>query len=877
MGVITSQVSFEIYNEQAVEKLQNENPDLLPTYSVGSSTDLDYNKAQINSTIESAITSGDSIDTISENLADRLESVNENSAVRTARTAAISALNSGTLESFYEAQALGIKVQKQWVATLDSRTRPSHQEADGEIQDLDDKFSTGLQYPGDPSGDPEEIYNCRCTLVAFFPGIDDEDEEIERWSRDTETGEREYTTAKTYEEWISGKEGSTEETTEETTQAPAYDMSGKTTKELEAIIQNTGLSEEERRAAYDALDRSTDEIEYVHSDAAFKMEEDGVEYNPVEKLDEIPSDEEIAEIVGGWDLTGGSCASVAMAVAGEMMGYDVTDLRGEESMQDMRSWVTLNQILDEWTDAEGNGVDKYVSTGNESNIANALDVMEHMEVGETYYCDLGTHASVVRCLEDEDGDKTWEYFEGQSGAITNNGWNELNEDVLINRFMGSTDASTTAWTCFSITLESLANMEEFETMLGYINTRGMEQDTEKQVFETENEWAWANYYKEHPEERSAEEEETTQEEQSSKETEKQEKQEEQNEEKTKESEEEQNEEESKEEQAEEEPSKESEKEEPEEETEEQESDEEYKISKNEEEETEETEEEELEESAEDEEIDYDIFEEVFGISDHDVIDEIMESEKKAKEQQEQEAQDLESLKQLVQEWQEEKAGEEVEATEYDAATVEDWVVSRMEYDNVPYQTVYSLEAAETEEESIAAIAQEDTTDGSCQSCAFAYIARQYGWDVEDFRGDESQSVLSNWDFMNYIAKTYVDDSQIVTGQSSVKGGVELWSNAESGKEYVLCCGGHVAIVRKDESESYTAYSYLELQSEKENGWRTTYVKGDSTSSISWILQDRFGADNKGSCKTIMMDVESLGKSEQFISMLGYINTAGKKS
>ena len=63
------------------------------------------------------------------------------------------------------AKEKGADIMKQWDSTLDSRTRPSHQKVDGEIVDVDEPFSNGLMYPGDPDGMAKEVVNCRCALL----------------------------------------------------------------------------------------------------------------------------------------------------------------------------------------------------------------------------------------------------------------------------------------------------------------------------------------------------------------------------------------------------------------------------------------------------------------------------------------------------------------------------------------------------------------------------------------------------------------------------------------------------------------------------------------------------------------------------------------
>lgn len=74
------------------------------------------------------------------------------------------------------AKAKGADVLKQWDAALDARTRDSHARVDGEIRELDEKFSNGLMFPGDPSGSAAEVINCRCTCDTRARWALDEDE-----------------------------------------------------------------------------------------------------------------------------------------------------------------------------------------------------------------------------------------------------------------------------------------------------------------------------------------------------------------------------------------------------------------------------------------------------------------------------------------------------------------------------------------------------------------------------------------------------------------------------------------------------------------------------------------------------------------------------
>lgn len=62
-------------------------------------------------------------------------------------------------------EAMGNKHTKIWRTAGDNRVRDSHAAIDGEEVSVDALFSNGLKRPKDPNGRPEEVYNCRCTIL----------------------------------------------------------------------------------------------------------------------------------------------------------------------------------------------------------------------------------------------------------------------------------------------------------------------------------------------------------------------------------------------------------------------------------------------------------------------------------------------------------------------------------------------------------------------------------------------------------------------------------------------------------------------------------------------------------------------------------------
>lgn len=93
-----------------------------------------------------------------------------------ARTEVTGAYNGGHLAAIQARdELLGTRTEKVWLATIDSRTRDDHFQADGQRVPLDQPFDVGgeeLEFPGDPDGPPEQTVNCRCTMLE----VDAEDE-----------------------------------------------------------------------------------------------------------------------------------------------------------------------------------------------------------------------------------------------------------------------------------------------------------------------------------------------------------------------------------------------------------------------------------------------------------------------------------------------------------------------------------------------------------------------------------------------------------------------------------------------------------------------------------------------------------------------------
>ena len=162
--------SFTLVDADTVRNFAVTDTSLLPYKEIDPKKDIPWNMKKINAETLQGILQGESMDKIAKRMMN-VQEMNKTQAIRSARTIVTGAENKGRQDSYARAAADGIILQKEWIATNDSRTRHSHAMLDGAIVDQDKKFDNGLMFPGDPNGRPEETWNCRCTVAAVVKGF----------------------------------------------------------------------------------------------------------------------------------------------------------------------------------------------------------------------------------------------------------------------------------------------------------------------------------------------------------------------------------------------------------------------------------------------------------------------------------------------------------------------------------------------------------------------------------------------------------------------------------------------------------------------------------------------------------------------------------
>jgi hypothetical protein len=129
---------------------------------------------QIRGIIRAGLDEGLGIDKIGRRIRDFAQPMSALRAHVIARTETHTAANFGSQRA---AELTGLQLRREWVASMDDRTRESppdsfdHVEADGQVVGMKQPFlvsGEGLMYPGDPAGSAGNVIMCRCSVAYIY-------------------------------------------------------------------------------------------------------------------------------------------------------------------------------------------------------------------------------------------------------------------------------------------------------------------------------------------------------------------------------------------------------------------------------------------------------------------------------------------------------------------------------------------------------------------------------------------------------------------------------------------------------------------------------------------------------------------------------------
>lgn len=126
---------------------------------------------QVKRNLKKGILEGEAIPDLAKRVQEALKIASKHRATVIARTEVISAYNGAVFHgggSLPDDIAAGLE----WISASDSRTRPTHRDADGQVVRIGEKFRVGgedLRYPGDPQASAGNIIQCRCTTAILTP------------------------------------------------------------------------------------------------------------------------------------------------------------------------------------------------------------------------------------------------------------------------------------------------------------------------------------------------------------------------------------------------------------------------------------------------------------------------------------------------------------------------------------------------------------------------------------------------------------------------------------------------------------------------------------------------------------------------------------
>jgi HK97 family phage portal protein len=117
----------------------------------------------VNGILVDASAEGVSVAETGRRIRDQFSDFSKTRAETIARTEVVGANNAAAMEGYRQSEVVQ---KKEWLTARDGNVRDSHQ-IDGEQVGLDQSFSNGLTVPG-VDGPPEDVINCRCTVLPVL-------------------------------------------------------------------------------------------------------------------------------------------------------------------------------------------------------------------------------------------------------------------------------------------------------------------------------------------------------------------------------------------------------------------------------------------------------------------------------------------------------------------------------------------------------------------------------------------------------------------------------------------------------------------------------------------------------------------------------------
>lgn len=191
-------LSFAILDRAAIARALDEHLTPLDKIAMRGIVDKQALRNLIRQQLTQGLTLGESIPKMQRRIQSVMEA-NATRATRIARTETTRIMNGARSDAMSHGAAMGLKLNKRWLSTLDSRTRDSHRNVDGEIVPLDKAFSNGLKQPGDAGAPAAEVINCRCVIITEIAGYSSQLKQ----RRDNTTGE--LIGDMSYKEWVEHK------------------------------------------------------------------------------------------------------------------------------------------------------------------------------------------------------------------------------------------------------------------------------------------------------------------------------------------------------------------------------------------------------------------------------------------------------------------------------------------------------------------------------------------------------------------------------------------------------------------------------------------------------------------------------------------------